>query len=102
MASWSGGVDELMWAVEIVAQLLIVAAAVGWGAWCHWASQKERIRRALKGATVVAIRDLPESTPGRIVGRVTSGEPMPAPLSGRPCVYRQGIREPDAQAGDRE
>jgi len=52
--------------------------------------RRARLRRKLRAAQQRAIRDLAESVPAtrRIAGMVVAiGEPLIAPLSGRPCVF---------------
>ena len=48
-----------------------------------------RMRRQFRRAPAFAIAELPEDTPGKLVGvaRAFTEAPLVAPLSGRPCVY---------------
>jgi len=62
-------------------------AAIG-GGMAGVFDHKERIRRILKGARTVAIREVRDGQVAKVSGRVkSSGEPLRAPLTGRPCVY---------------
>jgi hypothetical protein len=54
--------------------------AVDW-----YVGKPQRRRRQLRGVHRVPIAELGEGQVGRLVGTV-SGEPIPAPISGRPCL----------------
>jgi DNA-binding transcriptional regulator YdaS (Cro superfamily) len=54
----------------------------------YWYSEAAKIRRALRAARKVAIREATSGEVVRVSGRVRPvGEPLRAPLSQRPCVY---------------
>ena len=76
--------------------VVVVAAAVFV---MYFRNERQRPSR-LREAPAQPISELPEDTPGRVVG-VTQphGEPLTAPFSGRPCVYYavrvERLRDPD-------
>ena len=65
-------------------------------------SPAQRILRTLRNTPVVPIRDVPEGTPARITGQVALwGNPLQAPLSGRPCAYYEVTVEQHRSNGKR-
>ncbi len=66
--------------------ILLTSAVVFYMLWYY--SPREKIKRALRDATKYSIRDFPDSSLGKVVGRlVLLDEQLVAPLSGRPCAY---------------
>ena len=62
-------------------------AAIG-GAMAGLFDKHERIRRLLRRARTIPIRDVRDGQVAKVVGRVRPpGEPLIAPLTGRKCVY---------------
>jgi hypothetical protein len=77
----------------------IFVAAVAVAVFVMYFRHDGQMRRKLRQASARPIADLPEDTEGRVVGIARAhGEPLVAPLSGRPCVYYTARleREPDA------
>jgi hypothetical protein len=70
----------------IVIAGLVFAVGVGGLLWYY--SENEKIKRALREAKKYSIKEFPDGAQGKIVGRVEFlGEPLRAPLSGRPCAF---------------
>ncbi|MEJ7603241.1 MAG: GIDE domain-containing protein [Kofleriaceae bacterium] len=70
----------------IIAFIVVCALAV--------VTRGQRIKRALRATPRFAIAELPEDAPGRAVGAARpTGEPLRAPLSGRPCIYYVAVVE---------
>lgn len=69
--------------VVVVAVIVVVLVALA-----RVFGRRARLRRGLAAARQWAIRDVPEGQVGRLAGMAAAlGEPLVAPLSGRPCVY---------------
>lgn len=65
-----------------------VVFAFGLAGLLWYYSENERVKRALREAKKYSIEEFPDGTQGKIVGRVQFlGEPLTAPLSGRPCAF---------------
>jgi len=64
--------------------VVVVAAAV----FVMYVRNERQRPTRLREAPAQPIAELPEDTPGRVIGITQPhGEPLTAPLSGRPCVY---------------
>jgi len=79
--------------------VVVVAAAV----FVMYVRNERQRPSRLREAPARPISELAEDTPGRVVGITQNpGEPLTAPLSGRPCVYYavrvERLRTPDAAA----
>ncbi len=83
------------------AAIFLVFAIVGGFALAgHYFSSEQRIKRELKAAKQYAIAELPESTPGKIVGVATPVErQLVSPLTGRPCVCYQVVVQEQRGSG---
>lgn len=66
----------------LAAAIVVLFIAVVGQMW----SERARLKKALRSAPRVAIRELPEGTPARIVGTVAAQATLRAPLTGRTCV----------------
>ncbi len=77
----------------LVAVIIIVIA------WFYYFSTDAKIRRKLKRAPVVPIKDLRPDSEARIVGRVQSGPSLRGPLSDRACVYYRATVEEHRSSG---
>jgi hypothetical protein len=76
-------------AVELLLLALGVfgVAAIG-GAMAGLFDKNERIRRLMRRARTIPIRDVRDGQVAKVVGRVRPpGDPLIAPLTGRPCIY---------------
>lgn len=77
----------------VMAVLLLGAAAVV-------SSLDTRLRRAIRRAPRFTTQTFVDGTIGKIAGRVKCpGEPLHAPLSGRPCVYYEVVVEAHRAGG---
>lgn len=77
----SSGLGSNAW----IAILLVfgVIMLVGW-----YFGQGQRLKRQLRAAKPWLLRELPEDTHGKVVGRArVLRETLAGPLTGRPCVY---------------
>lgn len=85
--------------MELVVLICFLGAVpLGIATW-YW-SGPARIRRKLRSAPRVSIAEAPEGEVVRIDGRVTEGEALEAPLTGRRCVYYVAVVEEKGDAGD--
>lgn len=74
--------------------VVLVLGGIGLIAFLVWYfSETQRFRRLLRKTPRVAIRDLQEGEPVRIVGTVQPLEEVEAPISGRPCAYYEVVVE---------
>ncbi|HZJ67875.1 MAG TPA: GIDE domain-containing protein [Kofleriaceae bacterium] len=75
-------------------------AAIWFVAWYY--SGQQRVKRQLRAARAWKIGELPESTPGRVIGKAEAlGEVMTGPLTGRPCVCYVAKVEQRGRGSDR-
>ncbi len=66
--------------------LLAVVAAIGGASWYFTGRHQRRIKKAIRNAPLVPIREASEGATIRITGTLFEGERLlTAPLSGRPC-----------------
>ena len=73
----------------MVVVFILVSGTVGAFLFWRWYMDEEQVtKRALRNARKHSIRDFPDSTQGKVVGRLAyHQEELVAPLSGRPCAY---------------
>jgi hypothetical protein len=71
--------------------VLVVIGGIALAGWMF--SEGTRVRRALRKAPRIAIGAMQEGQVARVVGKVSHGEPIAAPISGRPCFYFDAIVE---------
>jgi hypothetical protein len=75
--------------------VFIVIAIVAW-----YFSKANRLKRALRDAKAMPIGQLPENTPGKVVGQAHPvGQTLVGPLTGRPCLYYIAIVEQHVSTG---
>ena len=83
-----GAVGRLGLGMEVVVfSLFAVAAAIG-ALHSKLLSARARAKRALKNAPCISVSDAKDGQLVKLVGRLQfAGEPLSAPISGKPCAY---------------
>lgn len=76
---------------EVIFTVLLLGGLAVWGIWGIANNPKVRsylALRRLRGATMMSLAGLPDSTPGRVFGHAqVLEEELRSPLTGRACVY---------------
>lgn len=72
--------------VAVYVLVFVAIIAIVFLVW--WFNADTKAKRKIKNTPIVSVADIQEGALVKVVGAVDcAGEPMPAPLSGRPCTF---------------